>query len=67
MLRKVAKKCKLLNLLRVTNMAKGNYSQRKEKKKVKKSTKRNGKITTSRALYDNQLVGANPSPMRTGY
>lgn len=40
---------------------------KKANKKVKKSMKTNAKISTSRAMYDNQLVGANPSPVKMGY
>jgi hypothetical protein len=50
-------------------MAKGNYARKKEKKKVKKSViaKRNSKITTARAMYDNQLIGSNPTGISGGY
>lgn len=51
-------------------MAKGNFARKKEQKKPKKKNlfgKKNSQITTSRARYDNQLIGANPSPVKIGY
>jgi hypothetical protein len=41
---------------------------KKEKKKPKKNFgTSNGKITTKRAMYDNQFIGIGNTPLNSGY
>jgi hypothetical protein len=51
-------------------MAKGNFAQKKEKKKPKKKQffgKRNATITKEKAMYDNQLVGISNYGLSRGF